>query len=566
MHGVLLNQLFKKRGEYSPIALFKSGEQGVWYDPSDLTTLYQDTAGKTPVTAAGDPVGLMLDKSQGLELGDELWDGIGVTVGAGWTDNGDGTYTHTSGLDTVSDNIGLQTGRHYKVLVTCTGRTNGNFYVVLGGDSEGPTEVTNGSFEYHIKSGTNSLFYIQPTTDFDGTIEIQSIKELKGNHATQTTSAARPLLGRVPVSGRRNLFTYTEDFNNPVWGKERTSVVENAAIAPDGTNTAWKLVEDNTLNSHRLRQNVETEAGPHPTLFRAKSAERSKVRIFAGISNASADFDLSSGTVIGTPVSCTAHIEPDDNGYYKFWIEVNQSSGASNTLHLIALLDDSGNFSYQGDGVSGVYIWHPQLEEGAGPTAYQKVVSDLDVTEAGVRDAWYLQGDGVDDFMQTSAIDMTSTQRMSMVLAYGTNTPISNNSPTLMFGGDTIDGSMWHYTGSGSIDRWQSALRVSATVLNTVVNTSSPYEAVVSQIGRLDEVAGQELLVWENGVDKTNPQATGAGGGFFANEELQIMRNQRTGAYLSGKLFGAVLLSRQVSATERQKTEQYLANKAGVTL
>lgn len=48
---------------FTPLELFQGGEQGVWYDPSDLTTLYQDAAGTTPVTSAGDPVGLMLDKS-----------------------------------------------------------------------------------------------------------------------------------------------------------------------------------------------------------------------------------------------------------------------------------------------------------------------------------------------------------------------------------------------------------------------------------------------------------------------------------------------------------------------
>ena len=45
-------------------ALFRSGEPGAWYEPS-LTngTLFQDSAGTTPVTAVGQPVGLMLDKS-----------------------------------------------------------------------------------------------------------------------------------------------------------------------------------------------------------------------------------------------------------------------------------------------------------------------------------------------------------------------------------------------------------------------------------------------------------------------------------------------------------------------
>ncbi|WP_288076896.1 hypothetical protein [Pseudomonas sp.] len=48
---------------WNPRALFALGEQGVYYDPNDLSTLFQDIAGTTPVTAAGQPVGLMLDKS-----------------------------------------------------------------------------------------------------------------------------------------------------------------------------------------------------------------------------------------------------------------------------------------------------------------------------------------------------------------------------------------------------------------------------------------------------------------------------------------------------------------------
>ena len=44
-------------------AMFGSGEQGAWYDPSDLSTLYQDAAGTIPVTGMEQPVGRILDKS-----------------------------------------------------------------------------------------------------------------------------------------------------------------------------------------------------------------------------------------------------------------------------------------------------------------------------------------------------------------------------------------------------------------------------------------------------------------------------------------------------------------------
>lgn len=48
---------------WQPSILYENGEQGGWYDPSDRSTLFQDTAGSVPVTADGQPVALMLDKS-----------------------------------------------------------------------------------------------------------------------------------------------------------------------------------------------------------------------------------------------------------------------------------------------------------------------------------------------------------------------------------------------------------------------------------------------------------------------------------------------------------------------
>lgn len=43
--------------------LFANGEQGFWYDPNDMGTMFQDAAGTVPVTAAGQAVGLIRDKS-----------------------------------------------------------------------------------------------------------------------------------------------------------------------------------------------------------------------------------------------------------------------------------------------------------------------------------------------------------------------------------------------------------------------------------------------------------------------------------------------------------------------
>jgi hypothetical protein len=48
---------------WSPADLFQNSEVGIWLDPSDLTTLFQDSAATIPVVADGAPVGAVLDKS-----------------------------------------------------------------------------------------------------------------------------------------------------------------------------------------------------------------------------------------------------------------------------------------------------------------------------------------------------------------------------------------------------------------------------------------------------------------------------------------------------------------------
>ena len=55
---------FLRRSQAVKVAqMFASGEPGAWYDPSDMSTLFQDSAGTVPVTAVEQPVGLILDKS-----------------------------------------------------------------------------------------------------------------------------------------------------------------------------------------------------------------------------------------------------------------------------------------------------------------------------------------------------------------------------------------------------------------------------------------------------------------------------------------------------------------------
>ena len=96
-------------GGFNPATLFSAGEQGVWYDPSDLSTLFQDSAGTIPVTALEQPVGRMLDKSGRGNTATQATSANRPVVSARvnlltYTEQFDNAAWSTSGLNAVSAN------------------------------------------------------------------------------------------------------------------------------------------------------------------------------------------------------------------------------------------------------------------------------------------------------------------------------------------------------------------------------------------------------------------------------------------------------------------------------
>lgn len=54
---------FPARRRTFPSNMYTANQNGFWYDPGDISTLYQDDLKTTPVTASGNPVGYVEDKS-----------------------------------------------------------------------------------------------------------------------------------------------------------------------------------------------------------------------------------------------------------------------------------------------------------------------------------------------------------------------------------------------------------------------------------------------------------------------------------------------------------------------
>jgi hypothetical protein len=185
---------------FSPASLFAAGEPGVWYDPSDFSTMFQDSAGITPVTAVEQPVGLLLDKSQGLVLGPEIFSSF-TSTGL-WTVSGS-TYSISSAASNTDlrvDFIGT-VGKRYVISFTASGVSGSLIFYPL--TSTPAASIVNGTNVTRVLANTGG-FIIRAVTGASATVSNISVKELPGNHATQATSASRPVL-----SARVNLLLAT---------------------------------------------------------------------------------------------------------------------------------------------------------------------------------------------------------------------------------------------------------------------------------------------------------------------------------------------------------------------
>ena len=207
--GSVFSQIFRSvigDVDWTPSSIFYGGQPGVWYDPSDLTTIFQDNAGVTPVTAPGQTVGLMLDKSQGLVLGTERLTNGNFSDGAtGWTVTGSnathiatfsgGTLRYQSDTTTPILNVAqagaLVIGKTYLVTVVTSAYTSGS----LKSDDFGSAVVLSnglGTRTLRVTASTTNFTFLRNTANVDITIDSISVKEIAGNHATQATLAQRP--------------------------------------------------------------------------------------------------------------------------------------------------------------------------------------------------------------------------------------------------------------------------------------------------------------------------------------------------------------------------------------
>ena len=190
---------------FDPASLFANGEQGAVYDPSDLSTLFQDDGGTTPVTEPGQTVGLKLDKRLGLELGpEEVTNGDFSDGGAGWIDSPFLEYSNNR-LIFLGESSAIAVRREESFgpgfvewEIEIAQRTSGSYRVRF--EAEGSTVTDTASTASvgihrgisYLPSSIDTLTVVA-TSGPEGEVERVSVRELPGNHATQPTAESRPV-------------------------------------------------------------------------------------------------------------------------------------------------------------------------------------------------------------------------------------------------------------------------------------------------------------------------------------------------------------------------------------
>lgn len=249
-------------------------------------------------------------------------------------------------------------------------------------------------------------------------------------------------LGLLIEEQRTNLLTYSEQFDNAAWTKSNASVTANTVVAPDGTLSGDKLVEDSANSTHYTQATgVSATATPYTFSFYAKAAERTAVGFYVANGNVGQGFVLTgagtlSGT-IGASAVTSASITPVGNGWYRCTATWTPSAG--NAAPRIYPLISTTGAGYQGDGYSGLYIWGAQLEAGAFATSYIATTS-AQVTRAADAasmtgtnfSSWYRQDEGT---IFVNAVTATTTNRglffasnsantVDRIFSYGTGTSL----------------------------------------------------------------------------------------------------------------------------------------------
>jgi hypothetical protein len=536
------------------------------YDPQPV--LFQDSAGTTPVTAVEQPVGLMLDKSQGATLGSEAtsgsWLNAHSTTFDTFTSTGPTGFTATTTgakAPRVAVLASLPTAGWYWIEFTAT-FTGGSFSTVGVSNTGSPYSAavattvlpaTGVAFKTLIyTSAAREYLTITFTASGASTLSVTgvSVKSLAGNHASQATTASRPVL-----RARYNLLTYSEQFDNAAWLKSPGGVglapvvTANYGTAPDGTTTAdrvqFNLNGATSINGNDfslLNQAYTSVVGGTYTfsVWLKSIAGPVKILYYNNANQAGVEWNVTT-----------------DWQRFTFTGPAHNNTGA-NVLFGLRTGDGSQYFEMSTGypNTADVLVWGAQFIPGSSAGTYQRIAAATDYATAGFLPYLDLI---TDDSFATNSIDFTTTDEMSVCAGmtksaevFGILAELSNNISN--------NGSFSLYEDAATVLSFAS--RGTTSQFAFASGYPAPTTAVMTGISN---ISGDQTTLRVNAVQVANNTGD-LGTGNFGNYPLYIGRRGGTTNPFNGRIYSLLVVGKTLSASELAATESYVATKTGVTL
>jgi hypothetical protein len=570
---------------FSPASLFAAGEVGAWYDPSDLTTIYQDTGGLTPVTTPGQTVALMLDKSR-QRVFEARRNGLVQSnsfSSSPWQKSASVTLTANAGTDPTGGNAAwsFQTSGAGNILqpssVVLYSTTNRQSIWVKSNNGSNQT-VTLTQFWNNPVSRTVttdwtridaviSEYFGQGAFRLDGTdvnilifgaqIELGTTPTTYqaigaslptawlGNHATQATAASRPTYGIAPRTGRRNLLLRSQSFVSP-WSVATGSITSTTLTAPDGTSTGSTLTA--SAGNTRVLQTVSGQTAGATFTFSAW--------VKASASGGAANVRLTTNDSFSWNTGQSQRFALTSD-WQRLVLTGALSTGPAILVN-IGSIDVAGNNDALCTG--NIDIWGAQLETGSTATTYQRVTTQWDVTEAGVPSLSYLGFDGVDDGMLTSTINFSATDKVAVFAGLRKLSDVVRGTVTELTASVAANNGGFHLTAPNAASA-TFAFESKGTALTDAVATSIAAPATRVLTGAADIGADSNILR-VNGV-QADSDTDDQGTGNYANAILYIGRRGGTTSPFAGNIYGLIVRGAATGASGIGQTETWLNQRTG---
>lgn len=531
-------------GVFSPHHLYQSGDILLWYDPSDLSTMFTNTTGTTQVSADGDSVALMLDKGQwGGKTLEQVLAAQPEMVTNGGFDSDITGWSASSAGGNISWSSGkilverVSAGVTAYAAVACT---IGNYYrvtytfnsVVSASPRVGVTNSTGAIGSGETTPGTHTFMFVATATTMyihlglnsgngtSATYDNISVKLIPGYHRTQATGTSMPKYKTGP---------------NPVAAANSPELVTNGGF--DSGTAGW-TAQNSSIGEVGGELVVTGSGGVFP------KAQQTISGLTAGrtyLMEATARKGTTASNVYISPVVGTDVIASSTSATRLQAIFV--ASGATATI-VVGIASGTGSGTAIFDDISFKEI------PASAPYIHWLLYDGTDDSHATGTITW-----GTDEVAACVGLYKASDAAQACFAAFGTNGGVAgvNAEQGLILAPGAAAATTYYARFTGSMTPTQAV----------ATGYAAPHAGVVSVRGKI--ATDLQGISVNQGTEALGSGDMGTGN-FNPAMPLHFGRRASTSIPFNGREYQTVIRSRLLSAAELSSLETFIAAKTGVIL